>query len=79
MQSRKPVQRHRGFAAPLVLAGVAGVTLLGCGSIAKVDRDLEDHPITDTGVAATIMMPGQGIPGAQPAVVSDLLAVDANR
>jgi len=46
----------------LVAGGVA-TAWLGCGSIAKFDRDLDDHPVTDTGVAAMILMPGQtGIP-----------------
>ncbi|MBW2315836.1 MAG: hypothetical protein JRH10_16820 [Deltaproteobacteria bacterium] len=45
-----------------LLGIAAAVAFLGCGSIAKFDRDLDTHPITDTGVAATIIMPGGGIP-----------------
>jgi len=75
MQRSRPISRRPRPGAPsrraawarlatrsLFASGIAA-TLLGCGSIAKVDRDLDDHPVTDTGVAATILMPGQsGIP-----------------
>ena len=44
--------------------GALGVlALLGCGSYANIDRDLSDHPVTHTGVAAAIILPGDpGIP-----------------
>jgi hypothetical protein len=46
-----------------VLGAMALLALLGCGSYANIDRDFEDRPVTNTGVAATILMPGDnGVP-----------------
>jgi len=44
-------------------AGAAALWLAGCSGYANLDRDLDEHPITNTGVAATVLMPGDpGVP-----------------
>ncbi len=53
----------------VLLAGAAAAALTACGGYANKSRDIDDHPIVNTGVAATVIMPGQGgipMPSAQP-------------
>lgn len=52
---------------PLLAGG--SLLLLGCGGYTNKDLDLDSHPIVNTGVGGTILMPGDNgfpMPGASP-------------